>query len=97
MDEDLIIFDDTETHLQRIQTMEHTIHDLADQLKDAQQEIASLRTIIYDHMNLFHDTETKSRFHISHVHKVNAYQNPMYTSSSESTDALPNDSIVIDI
>ena len=97
MDEDLIIFDDTEAYLQRIQSMEHTIRILTDQLKEAQQEIASLRTIIYDHINFFHDTETRSRFHIAHVHKINTYQNPVYTSSSESTDTLPTEGIIIDI
>lgn len=97
MDEDLIIFDDADTYLQRIQNMEHTIHVLTDQLKVAQQEIASLRTMIYDHINFFHDTETKSRFHIQHVHKVNSYQHPIYSSSSESTDTISTEGIIIDI
>lgn len=97
MDVDLIIFEDDEDYNEKLKRMEHTIHILTEQLKSAFREITSLRNMICDHVNFFHDTETKSRFHISHVHKVNAHQNPLYSTSSESSDTLPTEAVIIDI
>ena len=84
-DEDLIIFDETPTYGNKLKELERELLALQEQLNMARQEINSLRNALYDHINFNHDGEIKSRFHIQHVHRINSYQYPVYTTSGSSS------------
>lgn len=84
--DDLISFDDEDyTNAKRIRTLERSIAALSDQLNRAFDEISSLRTQLYDHVNNLHDSEVRSRFTI---HRI---------PNGSSTESSSSDTLLIEI
>lgn len=84
--DELITFEDEEyTNSKRIRILEQSIAALSEQLNRAFDELSTLRTQLYEHINNIHDSEVKSRFTI---HRI---------PNSSHTDSSSSDTLLIDI